>query len=103
MFHFPFLDLKIFVLLLPLFLPLVTNLLAYKSDEFYSSICNYLDNPKSPVPHPQANKFKVSNSFLLFNNKIYIPLNCRHFILKICHDSPSVGHFGTKKTSSLIS
>ena len=25
------------------------------------------------------------------------------FILKICHDSPATGHFGIKKTSSLIS
>ena len=76
---------------------------SYKSDEFYINVCNYLDNPKSSIPHPQIDKFTLSNSFLLFNNKIYIPPNCRSFILKICHDSPSAGHFGIKKTSSLIS
>jgi len=76
---------------------------SYKYDEFYCNICNYLDNPKSPIPHPQIDKFTISNSFLLFNNKIYIPPKCRSFILKICHDSPAAGHFGIKKTSSLIS
>jgi len=44
----------------------------------------------------------LSNNFLLFNGKIYVPLNCRSSVLNICHDSPSAGHFGFKKTFSLI-
>jgi len=100
----PYVDQKTFVLLLPRFLLLVMKILSsYKSDEFYFNICNYLDNPKHPIPHPQIDKFISSNSFLLFNNKIYIPLNCCSFILKICHGSQAARHFGIKKTSSLIS
>ncbi len=75
----------------------------YKTDEFYNKICDYLDNKKLPIPHPQIDKFSLSNSFLLFNSKIYVPSKCRPSVLKICHDSPSAGHFGTKKTISLIS
>jgi len=76
---------------------------SYKSIEFYFNICNYLDNPKPPISHPQVDKFTLSNSFLIFNNKIYIPPNFHSFILKICHDSPAAGHLSIKKTSSLIS
>jgi len=38
----------------------------------------------------------------LFKNKIYVPPKCRSTVLNICHDSPSAGHYGIKKTSSLI-
>jgi len=71
-----------------------------KNDEFYSDICNKLtsgDSSNSNLKH-----FSISNSFLLFNNKIYVPPKCRPTILSICHDSPSAGHFGIRKTSSLI-
>jgi len=75
----------------------------YKNDSFYSDICNYLENKSLPVPHPQIHKFSISNSFLLFNSKLYVPLKCRPSILKLCHDSPTAGHFGFKKTCNLIS
>ena len=74
-----------------------------KNDPFYSDICNYLANHKPPIPHPQIEKFSISNSFLLFSDKIYVPTNCRPSVLKLCHDSPSAGHFGFRKTTSLIS
>jgi len=75
----------------------------YKNDSFYSDICNYLESKKPPVPHQHIDKFSLSNGFLLFNNKIYTPPNCRSSVIKICHDSPSAGHFGIRKTTSLIS
>ena len=74
----------------------------YKNDSFYSEICDYLDNKSSTIPHPQIHNFSLSNSFLLFNSKIYIPINCRSSVLKLCHDSPTAGHFGFKKTCNLI-
>jgi len=38
----------------------------------------------------------------MFKNKIYVPPKCRSTVLNIYHDSPSAGHYGIKKTSSLI-
>jgi len=62
----PYVDQKTFVLLLPRFLLLVMKILSsYKSDEFYFNICNYLDNPKHPIPHPQIDKFTSTVSFYL--------------------------------------
>jgi len=71
----------------------------YKKDEYYKEICNKLN---SKHDFPKSNKFSLSNNFLLFNGKIYVPPNCRPSVLNICHDSPSAGHFGFKKTFSLI-
>jgi len=73
-----------------------------KDDKFYRNICEYLDNKELPIPHPKIDKFSLSNSFLLFNDKLYVPPNCRSFVLNICHDSPSSGHFGIKKTLNLL-
>ena len=62
----PYVDQKTFVLLLPRFLLLVMKILSsYKSDEFYFNICNYLDNPKHRIPHPQIDKFTSTVSFYL--------------------------------------
>jgi len=61
-----------------------------------------LDDKSLPIPHPQIRNFSLSNSFLLFNSKIYVPTNCRLFILKLCHDFPTAGHFGFKKTYNLV-
>ena len=74
----------------------------YKLDSFYHKICNYLDNKKLPIPHDNIDKFSLKNSFLLYQNKLYIPPNCRSTALKICHDSPSAGHFGIRKTINLL-
>jgi len=71
----------------------------YKKDKCYNEICKKL---KSKQGFPESNKFSLSNNFLLFDRKIYVPLNCRSSILNICHDSPSAGYFGFKKTFSLI-
>ena len=73
-----------------------------KTDPFYHSICDYLENKKLPVPHQKIKEFSISNSYLLFQNKLYVPPNCRSLALKICHDSPSAGHFGFKKTINLL-
>ena len=78
------------------------NLNECKNDEFYHNICKYLDNKNLLIPHPKIEKFSLSNSFLLFNNKLYVSSNCRSYVLKICHDSPSFGHFGIKKTFNWI-
>ena len=74
----------------------------YKTDSFYSEICNYLSDNTRPIPHPQIKDFSLSNSFLLFNYKIYVPTNCRLSVLKLCHGSPTAGHFGFKKTCNLV-
>jgi len=71
-----------------------------KNDEFYSDICNELNSDDSN--NSRLKNFSISNSFLLFKNKIYVPPKCRSTVLNICHDSPSAGHYGIKKTSSLI-
>ena len=73
-----------------------------KDDIFYHNICEYLENKKLPIPHPNIDKFSLSNSFLLFDNKLYVPPKCRPFVLNVCHDSPSSGHFGIKKTLNLL-
>ena len=70
-----------------------------KEDQFYHDICPQLSSDKSR-DSPKLKTFTLSRSFLLYNNKIYIPSNCRSSILNICHDSPSVGYFGIKKTTS---
>ena len=74
---------------------------AYKSDELYHKICNFLNDNSLPAPHPKIDKFSLSNSFLLFSNRIYIPSPCRSAVLHICHDSPAAGHFGIRKTINL--
>jgi len=74
-----------------------------KDDTFYHQICEYLENNNLPIPHPKIDKFSLSNGFLLFQNKLYVPPKCRTLVLKICHDSPSAGHFGIKKTTNLLS
>jgi len=71
-----------------------------KNDEFYSDFCNELNSDDSN--NSRLKNFSISNSFLLFKNKIYVPPKCRSTVLNICHDSPSAGHYGIKKTSSLI-
>jgi len=71
----------------------------YKKDEYYKEICKKINSKQNFL---NSNKFSLSNNFLLFNGKIYVPPNCRSSILNICHDSPSVSHFGFKKTFSLI-
>ncbi len=71
----------------------------YKNDKFYNETYNKLNSKQD---FPKSNKFSFSNNFLLFNEKIYVPVNCRSSVLNICHDSPSAGHFGFKKTFSLI-
>jgi len=73
-----------------------------KNDPFYHDICNYLENNHLPVPHPNIENFSLSNGFLLFQNKLYVPINSRSFALKLCHDSPSAGHFGIRKTTNLL-
>ena len=73
-----------------------------KDDIFYHNIREYLENKNLPIPHPNIDKFYQSNSFLLFDNKLYVPSKCRPFVLNICHDSPSSGHFGIKKTLNLL-
>jgi len=71
-----------------------------KNDEFYSDIYNELSSDDSN--NSRLKNFSISNSFLLFKNKIYVPPKCRSAVLNICHDSSSAGHYGIKKTSSLI-
>jgi len=73
----------------------------YKDDEFYSDTYNQL-NSENKDASIKLKDFSISNSFLLFKNKIYVPPKCRSSILNICHDSPSAGHFGIKKTINLI-
>ena len=73
----------------------------YKSDSFYYDVCTYLDNKKRPIPHSQINKFSLNNGFLLFNSSMYVPPNCHAQIMKICHDSPTAGHYDISKTISL--
>jgi len=73
----------------------------YKDDEFYSDTYNQLNSGNKDSLNKLKN-FSISNSFLLFKNKIYVSPNCRPSILNICHDSPSAGHFGIKKTTNLI-
>jgi len=73
-----------------------------KNDSFYHNVCDYLGNNKLPIPHPKIDKFSLSNGYLLFDNKLYIPPNCRSHAFKICHDSPSAGHFGIRKTINLL-
>jgi len=67
----------------------------YKKDKYYNEICKKLNYKQE---FPESNKFSLSNNFLLFNGKIYVPFNCRSSVLNICHDSPSAGHFGFMKT-----
>jgi len=74
----------------------------YKNNNFYTDICNYLEDNSLPIPHPQIKNFSLSNSFLLFNTKIYVPAKYRLAVFKLCHDSPTAGHFGFKKTCALI-
>ena len=74
----------------------------YKDDQFYHDICDKL-NSGLPEDSPKLNNFTISNSFLLFKEKIYVPTKSRSSVLNICHDSPSAGHFGIRKTISLIS
>jgi len=74
----------------------------YKNDEFYSDTYNQLNSENKDFLSSKLKDFSISNSFLLFKGKIYVPLNCRSSILSICHDSPSAGHFGIKKTTNLI-
>ena len=71
----------------------------YKKDKCYNEICKKLNFKED---FPESIKFSLSNNFLLVDGKIYVPLNCRSSVLNICHDSPSAGHFGFKKTFSLI-
>ena len=71
----------------------------YKNDKYYNEICKKLNSKED---FPESIKFSLSNNFLLVDGKIYVPLNCRSSVLNICHDSPSAGHFGFKKTFSLI-
>ncbi len=73
----------------------------YKNDEFYTDTYNMLNSGNLDIPS-KFKDFTISNSFLLFKGKIYVPPNCRPSILNICHDSPSAGHFGIKKTINLI-
>jgi len=75
----------------------------YDNDDFYNSITKYLADKSLPIPYSNIDKFSLSNSFLLYENRIYIPEAFRSFVLEACHDSPSAGHFGIKKTTSLIS
>ncbi len=75
---------------------------SYKKDKFYNEFCTFLSNKSLPAPHPQHEHFTLSNKFLLFDNKIYVPSECRLSVLQICHDSPSAGHFGIRKTLNLI-
>ena len=71
----------------------------YNDDKFYKETCNKL-NSRDDRTKPKD--FCLSNNFLLFKGKIYVPPSCRSSVLNICHDSPSAGHFGFKKTFSLI-
>jgi len=71
----------------------------YKKDKCYNEICKKLNSKQD---FPESNKFSSSNNFLLFDGKIYVPFNYRSSVLNICNDSPSAGHFGFKKTFSLI-
>ena len=71
----------------------------YKKDKYYNEICKKLNSKQD---FQESNKFSLSNNFLLFDGKIYVPFNCHSSLLNICLDSPSAGHFGFKKTFSLI-
>eukprot|EP00833_Pecoramyces_ruminatium_P006384 jgi/Orpsp1_1/1180416/evm.model.c7180000073352.1 len=73
-----------------------------KDDKFYFDVCKYLETQIPPIPHSQIENFKIQDGVLLFNERIYVPQDCRLDVLKICHDSPSAGHFGIKKTTSLV-
>jgi len=95
-----YLNLIIFVL--PLLLPLLNDqiLHEYKKDKYYKEIWKKKLNSKQNFP--KSNKFSLSNNFLHFNGKIYVPFKCRSSVLNICHNSQSTGYFGFKKTFSLI-
>lgn len=69
----------------------------YSKDKFYQETYNKLISNNSSG----QNDFSLINNFLLFKGKIYVPTSCRSLVLNICHDSPSAGHFGIKKTLSL--
>jgi len=67
----------------------------YKNDKFYQENLSKLNSGQNST---KSNGFSISNNFLLFKGKIYVPPNCRSSVLNTCHDSPSAGHFGFKKT-----
>ena len=91
---FLFSDPKISALLHLWLLPLNDQILnAYKDDEFYSDTYNQLNSDQTNSSSKLQN-FSISNSYLLFKNKIYVLPKCRSSVLNICHDSPSAGHFG---------
>ena len=75
------------------------------SDVLYCQIKSYLkDNHSSSPPINNIDDVKIDDEgFLLFNNLIYVPGSLRTRILELHHDSISVGHFGIKKTTELIS
>jgi len=86
--------------------PLVDAILDnLKSDDFYNSILQYINNGKSgnaPIKH--FDKVKLDDEgFLLFNNLIYVPKSLRTRVLELHHDSVAAGHFGINKTVELIS
>jgi len=75
------------------------NLNELKENQFYY---DYLPTTLfEPIPGlSKLKNFNLSKIFLLYNNNIYVPPNCCSSVLNICHDSPSVGHFSIKKTTS---
>jgi len=73
-----------------------------KYDEFYHNITNYLGSDFSQDAPSNIKYFKLRNSYLLYNDKIYVPSKCRSSVLSIYYDSPSAGHYGIKKTVTLI-
>jgi len=73
----------------------------YKNDPFYMEVCDHLSD-NSTSTNFDTKHFTINNSFLLFDNRIYVPPNCRSSILNICHDAPSSGHFGINKTINLV-
>jgi len=73
-----------------------------KNDTFYQEICSYLEDNRLPIPHPNIKNFSLSNGFLLYQNKLYVPPLSRSVALSICNDSPSAGHFGIRKTTNLL-
>ena len=48
--------------------------------------------------------FTYVGQLLLFRNRLYVPDidDCRLFVLRSCHDSPTAGHFGSARTLELV-
>ena len=79
----------------------------YTDDPITKEILPYLkDNKLTRTPELQKilKDYNYKNDFVLFKNLIYVPNknDLKLKILKLHHDTPSVGHYGNTKTIELL-